>query len=398
MAVTRKRNRNVLFIGLLSFFGGISQDIFAPLLPIYLGSVLHFDKTFIGLADGILNSSVSIFKIVAGYLSDKLRSRKRLIFFGYFLSAISRPLLAIFSGSIGVLLLRFLDGAGKGIKDAPKDALLADSTVSQNRGKSFGVYRALDTFGSVVGPVLLSGLLLLLASNNSKYQIIFLLTGLPLIVTLLLIVFKVKETQSASKQTARDSGKRLPATFYVFLAIVLFFAFASSSDTFLILRSQDLGVGIIAIPLVYAVFNFIYASASIPLGSLSDRIGREKVIILGWVFFAVTYFGFALANQAYQAWILFGLYGVYHATAEGVSKAFIADIVGSGYRGRAYGIYNSALGLIALPSSFLAGLLWEKYGSAAPFLFATGVAVIAIIFLGLFLKFYLPQHKLANLN
>ncbi len=398
MAAPKKKNRNVFFIGLLSFFGGISQDIFAPLLPIYLGSVLHFDKAFIGLADGILNSSVSIFKIVAGYLSDKLHSRKRLIFLGYLLSAISRPLLAIFSGSIGVILLRFLDGAGKGIKDAPKDALLADSTVTTNRGKSFGVYRALDTFGSVVGPVLLSGLLLLLASNDSKYQIIFLITALPLVITLLIIIFKVKETGDDVRSVKKESGKSLPASFYIFLAIVLFFSFASSSDTFLILRSQDLGVGIIAIPLVYAVFNFIYAAASIPLGSLSDRIGREKVIILGWAFFAITYFGFALANQAYQAWILFGLYGIYHATAEGVSKAFIADIVGSGYRGRAYGIYNSAIGLIALPSSLLAGLLWEKYGSGAPFMFATLIAIIAIIFLLLFLKFYLPQHKLAQQN
>ncbi|NUN66988.1 MFS transporter (plasmid) [Pseudanabaena biceps] len=381
---------NIFFIGLLSFFGGISQDIFVPILPLYLSDILGMDKSFIGLTEGIVTSSASIFKIVSGFLTDKLKSKKSIIFVGYFLSLISRPLLAVISSSFGVLALRLIDGIGKGLKDAPKDALIADSTLNTNRGKSFGVARALDTMGSVIGPLILFGLLFLFQTLDKKYEYIFFISALPLVLTLLVIVFKVKETpaiKDTNKSSESIASVKLPTNFYILLGIMCLFSIGNSSDAFLILRAQNVGVELLAIPLVYALFNFFYATASIPLGSLSDRIGREKVIILGWIAYALAYLGFGFANAAYQIWLLFAFYGIYYATTEGVAKALIADLVDSSHRGRAYGLYNSVIGLMALPSSLIAGFLWDKVNSGAPFLFGACIAILSTLCLGIFLRF-----------
>ena len=381
MDKSKKNTRtNVFFIGLLSFFGGISQDIFVPVLPLYLANVLHFDKSFIGLTEGLVTSSASIFKIVAGFLSDKLRRNKPLVFAGYFLSFVARPLLAITTSGIGVLGLRFLDGVGKGVKDSPKDALIADSTQSTSRGKGFGIVRALDTLGSVAGPLLLFALLYVLKNNSLKYHYIFFITAIPLILTLGILSAFVKEVP-ISKEVTENLKSPLPRKYFVFLGIVLLFSIGNSSDIFLILRSQNLGVSLLGIPLIYALFNFVYASASIPLGSLSDRIGREKVILMGWMFYALSYLGFAVASKSYQAWLLFALYGIYYATTEGVAKAYIADQVPSGHRGKAYGLYNSLVGVATLPASFIGGFLWDTFNPAAPFYFSAGIAIMASVLL-----------------
>lgn len=379
---------NVFFIGLISFFGGISQDIFIPILPLYLANVLNFDKAFIGLTEGLVTSSASVFKIVAGIISDRFGKNKPIVFLGYFLSFVSRPLLTIITGGIGVLGLRFLDGVGKGIKDTPKDALIAESTQVQTRGKGFGIVRALDTFGSVVGPLFLFALLYFLRNNSLKYHYIFFMTAIPLVFTLSLLVLFVKEAPVVPSDRERSGKYLLPAKFYLFLAIVLIFSLGNSSDTFLILRAQNVGVSLLGIPLVYALFNFVYALASIPLGSLSDKVGRGKVILLGWFAYAVAYLGFAKASVSYQIWLLFAFYGIYYATTEGVAKAFIADLVASGKRGKAYGLYNAAVGLVTLPASVIAGFLWDKISSAAPFYFAAVMAAFSAVLLFIFTRFY----------
>jgi len=372
---------NVFFIGLISFFGGISQDIFVPVLPLYLSNVLHMDKSLIGLSEGLVTSGASVFKIIAGYFTDKIKSRKSIIFIGYFLSLVSRPLLAVITFTSGVLGLRFIDGIGKGIKDSPKDALIADSTKVENRGKGFGIARTLDTLGSVVGPILLFIFMYLLQNHQLKYHIIFFIAATPLFFTLGILTFFVRETPGRVIDQNKKFSFHLPVRFYIFLAIIGLFSLGNSSDAFLILRAQNVGVSIIAIPLVYALFNFIYASASIPLGSLSDRIGREKVILLGWLVYAIAYLGFGFANKPYQIWLLFAFYGIFYATTQGVTKAFVADIVPSEDRGKAYGIYNALIGLMALPSSFIAGLLWDRFTPAAPFFFGSVIAGISALLL-----------------
>jgi MFS family permease len=376
---------NVFYIGLLSFFGGISQDMFVPILPLYLTNVLGLDKTFIGVSEGLVTSGVSIFRLIAGYLSDRFGKKKPIVFIGYFFSLVARPLLAFTTFGAAILGLRFLDGIGKGMKDSPKDALIADSTEIGNRGVGFGISRALDTLGSVARPLILFALLWLLQDSPQKYHIILLLTAVPLFVTLAVLVFKVKETPTVAKKIGASSAFSLPRRFYIFLAIIVLFSFGNSSDAFLILRAQNLGVTLLVIPLVYALFNFVYAAAAIPLGSLSDRIGREKVILVGWFSYAIAYLGFALAGASWQVWLLFAFYGLYYATTEGVAKAFVADMVGSERRGRAFGIYNTAIGLVSLPASFIAGFLWDKVSPAAPFYFGAAISIIALICLILFL-------------
>jgi MFS family permease len=380
------RSSNVFFIGLLSFFGGISQDIFVPILPIYLANVLHLDKSFIGLSEGIVTASASVFKIISGFLSDKFRKNKPIVFLGYFLSCVGRPLLAITTSGIGVLGLRFIDGIGKGIKEAPKDILVADSTKAETRGKGFGIVRTLDTLGSVVGPILLFLLLYFLKDNTLKYHYIFFITAIPLVIALGILSIYVKEVPIPKTDDTNHSKAILPHKFYLFLGIFLFFSLGNSSDTFLLLRAQNVGVSLLGIPLVYALFNFIYAAASIPLGSLSDKIGREKVILMGWISYAVAYLGFGLAEKSYQIWLLFAFYGIYYATTQGVAKAFIADLVESRHRGKAYGIYNASVGLITLPASMIAGYLWDRVSPAAPFYFSTIIATLATVLLIIFMR------------
>ena len=382
------KNRNVFFVGLLSFFGGISQDVFSPILPIYLTTVLGFDKAFVGIAEGVVSASVNVFKVVSGFLSDKFKKQKPLIFLGYFFSMVSRPLLAFFTSPASIVGLRLLDGAGKGVKDPPKDVLIAGSAAKEARGKSFGIARMLDTMGSVVGPLVLFGLLYLFKDSTTLYHNILLFTAVPLIITLCVLVFKVREAPGASAKAGTPSAPRekLSPTFYLFLTIVITFSLGNSSDAFLILRARNIGVTLLDIPLVIALFNLVYALAAVPFGSLSDRIGRIPTMLIGWSAYVLVYLGFGLASEAYMIWILYAFYGIYYATSEGVARALLTDIVGAGHRGRAFGLYGTAVGIAGLPASFFAGFLWDRFGPQVPFYFGAAMAGLAAILLLLFSK------------
>lgn len=384
----RDGKRNVFFVGLLSFFGGISQDIFAPILPIYLTAVLGFNKTFVGVAEGIVTASANISKVAAGFLSDKFKKQKPIIFAGYFLSMLGRPLLTLFTSGAAVLGLRLLDGAGKGIKDPPKDVLIAGSAGKDTRGRSFGVARMLDTLGSVAGPLLLFLLLYLFQNDSALYRYILLFSALPLLITLFVLTAKVREIPRRKDEPGvmPVAAAKPPKSFYIFLAIVVLFTLGNSSDAFLILRARNLGVTLLEIPIVIALFNLVYALAAVPFGSLSDKIGRIPTLLIGWAAYALVYLGFALAAHPSLVWLLYGLYGVYYATSEGVAKAFLADIVSPEYRGRAFGIYGTSVGLATLPASFAAGFLWDKFGPQAPFYFGAGTAAAAAVLLALFFR------------
>lgn len=374
---------NVFLVGLLSFFGGVSQDMFVPVLPLYL-SGLHFSASFIGVSAGVVTAAASMFQIVAGWYSDRSKARKPFVAIGYAASLVGRFALAFATGGAAVFSLRFLDGVGKGLKASSKDALLADSTERDRRGRGFGIVRALDTLGSVAGPLVLFGLLYLWRSSEQRYHYVFIATAIPLVITLFIILFGISEPAAKAADTTTAAAKNvLPKKFYGFLALMLLFSLGNSSDAFILLRAQNLGVTVLSIPLVYALFNLFYAAAAAPLGSLSDRIGRQKVIMLGWGCYALSYLGFALATRAYHAWLLFAFYGLYYATTEGVAKAFVADMVEPSARGRAYGIYNALIGLMALPASFIAGALWDKVSPSAPFWFGAGFAFVAALAFGL---------------
>ena len=379
-----KKNKNVFFVGLLSFFGGISQDVFTPILPIYLTSVLGFDKTVVGIAEGVVTASVNIFKVIAGFFSDKFRKQKPIIFIGYFLSFVSRPLLAFATSGAAIIGLRAIDGIGKGTKDPAKNVLIAGSAEKQTRGRSFGIARMLDTLGSVAGPLILFGLLYVFKDSASLYHYILLLAAAPLLITLLILVMKVKETDGGAvekKDMSVSEGGVLPKSFYLFLGIMVLFTLGNSSDAFLILRARNVGVPLLEIPLIIALFNLIYAGAAVPFGSLSDRIGRIPTMMIGWVSYALVYFGFALAQNQIAVWLLYGLYGIYYATTEGVAKALLADMVQIGHRGKAYGVYGMTIGFATLPASFFAGFLWDRFGPQAPFYFGAAIASVSVVFL-----------------
>ena len=385
----RSKNRNVFFVGLLSFFGGISQDIFSPILPIYLTTILGFDKTFVGVAEGVVTASANLLSVIAGFVSDRLKKQKLIVFSGYLLSAVSRPLLAFFTSGVGVIFLRGVDGVGKGIKDPPKDVLIAGSSQKDVRGKSFGIARMLDTLGSVAGPLILFALLYFLKGGASLYHSILLFSAVPLIVTLVVLVFYVREVHPDSYLSldhTADEKKKLPLSFYIFLGIVVLFTLGNSSDAFLILRAKSVGVTLLEIPLVIALFNLMYAALAVPMGSLSDKIGRIPTMCIGWGSYALVYLGFALASGSAAIWALYALYGIYYAANQGVAKAFLTDMVGTDHRGRAFGIYSATVGIATLPASFIAGLLWDHVGAAAPFYFGAVTASSAIALLVLFSK------------
>ncbi|MBA4383322.1 MAG: MFS transporter [Anaerolinea sp.] len=379
--------RNVVSLGWVAFFGGMAQDMIQPILPVFYTSVLGLNKEFVGLIEGALTTVASLMKIGAGYLSDLLGVRKILVFIGYALSAIARFGLGFAASGAAVFGLRLTDGIGKGLKDAPRDALVAGSAGNRKLGFAFGVQRTLDTLGSVAGPLIAYGLLRLWDSHPHKYNEIFFVAGLVAAIPLLIIGFFVRERkQPVSKQ--KISLKALRGSFAGFLGIMLLFTLGNSSDAFLILRANDVGISTTTIPLVIALFNLVSALAAIPAGRISDKIGRRKAITIGWAVYALVYLGFAVAQQGWMIWGLYGFYGLYYAFTEGSAKAMVAELVPEENRGAAYGLYNASVGVMALPASLLAGILWNRVSPAAPFAFGAIMAFIAFAAL-----WFLPVKK-----
>lgn len=370
--------RNVVALGWVAFFGGLAQDMIQPILPIFYTTVLGLNTEFIGLIEGSLMTIVSLTKIAAGYLSDALGRRRAIVFAGYALSAVGRFGLGFANSGGTVFGLRLTDGVGKGLKDAPRDALVAGSAGKRKLGFAFGIQRTLDTMGSVIGPLILFGLLNLWVNHADKYHQIFLLAGGIAMIPLAIILLFVRERRMpVSKQ--RISLAALKGPFAAFLGVMLLFTLGNSSDAFLILRAQQAGVATVLIPIVYAVFNLVSALTAIPAGKLADRIGRRRVIMYGWVVYALTYLGFALVPNAVAIWGLYAFYGLYYALTEGAGKALVAELVPDAQRGGAYGLYNASIGVMALPASLIAGWLWNQVSPAAPFAFGAVMALLALL-------------------
>jgi len=374
-----------------SLLNDISSEMIFNLLPLFLANVLGVRTGVIGLIDGVAETTASLSKIYFGALSDRLGRRKGLAVLGYGLSTIAKPFLYFANAWGWVLGVRFADRMGKGIRTAPRDALVAASVDEKTRGLAFGFHRAADTAGAFLGLAAAALIVWLTQSgaatlSRRTFQIAVLASIIPAILAVLVLALGAREAKGTKLASSLNlSLKGLDGRFRAFLLVVVLFTLGNSSDAFIILRGQERGLNVLQVMLMLMTFNLIYAGLSTPLGSLSDRIGRRKLILAGWLAFGLVYLGFALARTGWLIWLLFGLYGTYYAATEGTARALIADLVPESQRGSAYGLYNAAVGLTTLPSSLIAGLLWQGlgawpgFGPAAPFLFGAGLALLAAL-------------------
>jgi MFS family permease len=362
--------RNVVVLGLVSLLTDASSEMVYPILPLFLVNVLHAPVSAIGLIESLAEATASFVKVASGRLSDRLRRRRPLVALGYTLSNVVKPLLALVPGWPAVLGLRVADRFGKGVRTAPRDALIADSGTPERRGRDFGLHRALDTVGAAIGPLTAWAVL---TAVPDGYRLIFWLSAIPGSLAILLVFFAVREVRHPA--TGRERGPRTPllpfrqlgAGFTAFTLISVVFALGNSSDAMLVLRAQNVGSPAALVPLMYFVFNVVAAALATPLGHLSDRVGRRRLIVFGFAGYALVYAGFSLAGHPAPIWLLFALYGLPYAATEGMTRAFVVDLVPADLRATALGGYTFAIGLAALPASLVAGVLWDTVSPAAPF-------------------------------
>jgi len=383
--------RNVWAVSLTSFFMDISSEMVINILPLFLSNVLGVKTNIIGLIEGIAEATASILKVFSGWLSDKLRARKWLAVAGYGISALAKPFFYIANTWGLVAGVRWADRVGKGVRTAPRDALVADSIDESQRGLAFGFHRAADTAGAMLG-LLIALLVVWLAQQSSgeltrtTFQTVVLVSLIPAVLAVVALAVGTRDVAVTKvRDLPRISFRGLGKPFLVFMLIVGLFDLGNSSDAFLVLRAQERGLSIIGILGMLVTFNAVYTLVSAPAGSFSDRVGRRHVIIGGWLVYAAIYFGFAVAGKGWHVWVLYVIYGVYYGLAYGTTKAMVADLVPEALRGTAYGTYNAVLGILDFPASLIAGILWQGlgswggFGASAPFFFGAAMALAAAL-------------------
>jgi MFS family permease len=377
-------NQTVKALGVVSLLNDFSSEVTVRTLPLFLSNILGVRIGIIGLIEGIAESTATLLQLISGYLSDRIGKRKALTLCGYGLSNFTKPLLYFGTAGWGVVLaIRFLDRVGKGIRTAPRDALIADVTPPEQRGKAFGFRKAMDKTGAVMG-LLIGAMVLYLSQQDSltltleTYLWLVLLAVLPGLAAVVVLAGWVEErpkTTAATRPTFRWS--EIDGRFWSFIGVLVLFTLGNSSDAFPMLRAQTLGLSTLEIFLAVAAFNLVISLSSTKGGALSDVLGRRGVIVAGWIIYAVIYLGFAFASEWWHAWILYAGYGLYYGAFQGAASALVADLVPERLRGTAYGIFNAALGIAAFPASLFAGLLWDWYGPAAPFIAGSALALMA---------------------
>ncbi len=385
-------NPNVFLLGIVSLLTDVSSEMIFTLVPLFLSNVLKAPFIAIGLIGGLSESVDAIFRIFSGWFSDKIGKRKPLAVAGYSISTVAKPFMYLASNWGMVLAIRFSDRVGKGMRTSSRDALIADSVSAGERGRGFGLHRAMDTSGAALGLAIAAIIIYLVQGGGLQlslktYQWLVLVGAVPAVLAILvLLIFVHEEERRPSPIDSAHSGLTLnklttgfDTRFKVFLAIMAVFTLGNSSDFFVILRAQNLEVSLIHVVLMLVLLNVTYAIISLPAGMLSDRLGRRWVITLGWFIYALVYLGFAVASSLWQIWVLFACYGIYYGIVEGVVRAFVADLVTEEKRGTAYGLYHGVVGLTLLPASLLAGWLWQAISPAAPFYFGAGLAFLAML-------------------
>ncbi|MBC7093487.1 MFS transporter [Candidatus Bipolaricaulota bacterium] len=377
--------RNLWAVSITSFLMDVSSEMVLNVLPLFLAGVLGVRSTLIGLIEGVAESTASLLRVGSGWFSDRLRRRKWLAVAGYGISALSKPVLYFASSWAAVAGARWADRVGKGIRTAPRDALVADSVDAGRRGFAFGFHRAADTAGAMVG--ILGAMLAVWFTQGGvgalqarTFQVIVLASLVPAVFAVLVLAIGARETsRRAAKGAVRVGFRGLGRPFGVFLLIVGLFELGNSADAFLVLRAQSLGASVLGILGMLAVFNLVYSVVSTPAGVLSDRIPRKALIVGGWLAYAAIYFGIGLAGQRWAMWLLYAAYGAYYGTAYGTARALVADLVPAELRGTAYGAYSTVVGALDLPASVIAGALWDWFNPGAPFFLGAALALVAAL-------------------
>jgi len=400
----RRLPRNVFAISLVSLLNDVSSEIIYPLLPFFLNNILGVSPRVLGTIEGAAESVSSLLKLFAGHFSDRFGKRKIFVVSGYVLSSFARPLLAFATSWTQVLAIRMSDRVGKGVRTAPRDAMIADTVAVEERGLAFGLHRAMDHTGAVLGPLIGYLLVLLFAADRNAlaatdFTRIFLLASIPALAAVLVVSFFVRESHKPKRAPASTSVSTLDAdanidilpkrlslrgfdgNFKCFLVILALFTLSNSSDFFLLLRARDAGVSVLSTSLLWAALHASKVLSSIFGGDLSDRLGRKRLIVSGWILYAAVYAGFAFVSNPVSVWVLFLIYGIYFGLAEGAEKALVADLVRPDQRGTAYGLYNLAFGITVLPASLLMGTLWDWRGPKTAVLVSATLGATAALLL-----------------
>jgi len=374
-------SRNVYALTAVSFFTDVSSEMIYPLLPAFLTVTLGASASFLGAIEGAAESTAALLKLASGWWSDRVQQRKPLVVAGYTIASIMRPLVAIAQSASQVLAIRVSDRVGKGIRNSPRDALIADSVDPSIRGRAFGFNRTGDHTGGVLGPLIAFALIEWL---KMPLRTVFWWAVVPGALAVATVIFGVREVPRP--QIARPTAKAAPALgqrfggrFWAVLGVILLFTLGNSTDAFLLLRAKQLGVPVALAPILWACLHVVKSASSVPGGALSDRIGRKPLLVSGWLLYALVYFAFGRASAAWHAWALFGVYGLFFGLTEGTERALVADIVPAAKRGTAFGWYNLTIGLGALPASIIFGAIWDKNGSTAAFDFGAALALLAAL-------------------
>lgn len=370
--------RNVKLLGVVSFFNDVASEMIFPLLPQFILNVLGGDKFRLGIIEGVAESGSSLLKLFAGGLSDRLRARKPLVVAGYVAACVARPLTGLAGSVWQAAACRWVDRAGKGVRTAPRDALIADSTPHERRGTAFGFHRAMDHLGAATGPLLAAAFLL---AFPGELRFLFLLTVIPGAVVAALVLFGLKETPPAGEAPRpariRFSLAGFDRSFTYYLAALVLFTLGNASDAFLLVRAGELGVPVWALPLLWCAFGLAKSAGNLFAGRQADLVSPKSLIFFGWIVYAAVYLAFGLATSAWHAWALFLAYAVFYALTEPAEKKLVAGLSRPDNRGLAFGWFNLAIGATALPSSLLFGWLYERCGALAAFGLGAALALAA---------------------
>ena len=381
--------RNIYAFGITSFLNDTATEMAYWVLPAFLAS-LGAGPTQLGLIEGVAESVASLAKLFSGYLADRVPRRKPLVVGGYLVANAVKPLLAVVTSWWQILFIRFADRLAKGVRGAPRDVMVAESVNKNRWGSAYGLIQSMDSAGAIAGP--LTALVLLARYGAQGLRLVFLAAAVPGVVCVLVAAFGIRETgrrRSNERPENHPLGKanvmsqpggagvKLPGRFYFVLLAVTLFSLGNSSDMFLVLRAQSIGIGVALAPLLGLVFNITYTLASWPAGWASDHFSRPGIAAAGYLIFAGVYFAFGQAPSTMVIWIAMAVYGLYNALTQPVLKALVVDAVGENVRGRALGIYFFVTGVATLAASLITGELWKHYGAPIPFYFSAALAVVS---------------------